>query len=39
MIGESLKAEGVTMEELIERGRTIRAELSEKEYGLTDRSA
>ncbi len=39
MIGESLKAKGVTLDELIERGRTIRAELIKEEYGLTDRSA
>jgi AbrB family looped-hinge helix DNA binding protein len=39
MIGESLKAKSVTLDELIERGRTIRAELIEREYGLTDRSA
>jgi AbrB family looped-hinge helix DNA binding protein len=39
MIGESLKASRVTLDELIERGRTIRAELIEKEYGLTERSA
>jgi AbrB family looped-hinge helix DNA binding protein len=39
MIGESLKAKRVTLDELIERGRTIRAELIEKEYGLTEQSA
>lgn len=39
MIGESLKAKGITLDELIERGRTIRAELIKEEYGLTDRAA
>ena len=39
MIGESLKAKGVTLDELIERGRTIRAELIREEYGLTERLA
>jgi antitoxin PrlF len=39
MIGESLKAKEVTLDELIERGRTIRVELIKEEYGLTDRSA
>jgi len=39
MIGESLKAKGVTLDELIERGRTIRAELIKEEYNLTDRPA
>jgi AbrB family looped-hinge helix DNA binding protein len=39
MIGESLKANRVTLDELLERGGSIRAELIEKEYGLTDRSA
>jgi len=39
MIGESLKAKGVTLDELIERGRTIRAGLIKEEYNLTDRPA
>lgn len=39
MIGESLKANRVTLDELLERGGSIRAELIEREYGLTDRSA
>jgi AbrB family looped-hinge helix DNA binding protein len=39
MVGESLKAKGVTLDELIERGRTIRAELIKEEYNLTDRPA
>lgn len=38
IIGESIKAKGVTLDELIERGRTIRARLIKEEYGLTDHS-
>jgi hypothetical protein len=33
-IGEILKREGLTLEELIESGREIRGRLLEKEYGL-----
>ncbi len=38
IIGESIKAKGITLDELIERGRTIRARLIKEEYGLTDHS-
>ncbi len=35
-IGQALKDKGLTLEELIERGRQIRGELIEEEYNLTD---
>ncbi|MCW5877131.1 MAG: AbrB/MazE/SpoVT family DNA-binding domain-containing protein [Anaerolineales bacterium] len=38
-IGERLDAEGVSLEQLIERGRKIREELVEEEYGLGDDGA
>jgi antitoxin PrlF len=36
LIGEALKTKGVGLDELIERGRNIRAELIEEEYGLAN---
>ena len=33
-LGESLKAKGITLEELMESGREIRGELLEEMYGL-----
>jgi AbrB family looped-hinge helix DNA binding protein len=33
-IGEELKAKGVTLEELMERGRQIRGEILKEEYGI-----
>ena len=38
-IGKELKGKGVTLEQLLERGREIRAELIEEEYDLTDTRA
>ena len=38
-IGKELKGKGVTLEQLLERGREIRAELIEEDYGLTDTHA
>ena len=38
-IGKQLKGKGVTREQLLERGREIRAELIEEEYDLTDTRA
>ena len=35
-IGKELKSQGVTLEQLLERGREIRGELIEEEYGITD---
>jgi len=35
-IGIVLKAKGISLEELIERGRDIRSEIVEEEYGITD---
>ncbi|MCL4490020.1 MAG: AbrB/MazE/SpoVT family DNA-binding domain-containing protein [Chloroflexi bacterium] len=35
-IGQALKAKGLTLDELIDRGREIRGELIEKEYRLAD---
>ncbi len=35
-IGEALKEKGLSIEELIERGREIRANLIEEEYDITD---
>ncbi len=37
-ISRSLKEKGVTLEQLIERGREIRGDLLKEEYGLTDTS-
>lgn len=34
-IGEALKEKGINLEELIERGREIRGEIIEEEYGIT----
>ncbi len=34
-LAASLKAEGVTMEDLMERGRKIREEIAREKYGLT----
>ncbi len=36
-IGEVLRAQGSSLEELMESGREIRRDLIEKEYGLSDR--
>jgi len=36
LIGEALKEKGLSLEQLMERGREIRGELIEEEYGLTD---
>lgn len=38
-IGRALKARGITLEQLIDRGREIRGPLIEKEYRLTDRKS
>ena len=38
-ICKELKGKGVTLEQLLERGREIRAELIEEEYDLTDTRA
>jgi AbrB family looped-hinge helix DNA binding protein len=35
-IGEALKAEGITLEELIERGRGIRGKILEEKHGLKE---
>lgn len=35
-IGAALKADGITLEELIERGREIRGKIVEEKYGLRD---
>jgi len=35
-IGRSLKEKGITLEQLIERGREIRGDLLKEEYGLMD---
>jgi AbrB family looped-hinge helix DNA binding protein len=35
-MGRALKAKGLTLEQLIDRGREIRGKLIEDEYGLTD---
>lgn len=35
LIGEALKAKGITLEELIDDGREIRSKLIEEEYGIT----
>ncbi len=35
-IGAALKADGITLEELIERGREIRGKIAEEKYGLQD---
>ena len=35
-IGEALEEKGVTLDELIERGREIRGEMVEEKYGLAD---
>ena len=37
-IGKALKAEGITLEKWIERGREIRGKLLEEMYGLKDES-
>ena len=37
-IGEALKATGLSLEEVIERGRTIRGDLITKQYGSTSTS-
>ena len=37
-IGEALRAEGITLEQWIERGREIRGKLLEEMYGLKDES-
>lgn len=36
-IGAALKADGITLEELIERGREIRGKIAEEKYGLRDK--
>jgi AbrB family looped-hinge helix DNA binding protein len=38
-IGKALKEKGITLEELIERGRELRGKLIEEEYGLSDESS
>lgn len=35
-IGEALKDKGISLEELIERGREIRGEIIEEKYGITN---
>jgi antitoxin PrlF len=35
-IGKALKEKGIDLDELIERGREIRGELIDKEYGISD---
>jgi len=35
-IGKALKEEGLTLQELIDRGRKIRGDLAEEEYGISD---
>jgi hypothetical protein len=35
-IGRALKERGISLEELIERGRAIRESIIEEEYGLSD---
>lgn len=35
-IGEALKKRGIDLEELVERGREIRGDIIEEEYGLSD---
>ena len=35
-IGRVLKAKGISLEELIKRGREMRSEIVEEEYGITD---
>jgi antitoxin PrlF len=35
-IGEALKEKGINLEELMERGREIRSQLLEEEYGIRD---
>src|SRR3989337_841537 len=35
-IGRALQAKGVTLDDLLERGREIRGELAKEKYGLTD---
>jgi AbrB family looped-hinge helix DNA binding protein len=37
-IGKALKAKGITLEELIERGREIRGRIAKDKYGLIDAS-
>ncbi len=37
-IGEALKAKGLSLDEVIERGRTIRGDLIQKQYGSTSTS-
>ena len=36
LIGEALKEKGLSLDEVLKRGREIRGELVEEEYGLTD---
>ncbi len=35
-IGRALQAKGVTLDDLLERGREIRGQLAKEKYGLTD---
>ena len=35
-IGKALQAQGISLDELIERGRELRGEIIEEEYGLSD---
>ena len=35
-IGEALKAQGLTLEDMLERGRAIRRRLLREQYGITD---
>ena len=38
-IGRALKEKGISLEELLERGRELRGEIIEEEYGLSDTQA
>jgi AbrB family looped-hinge helix DNA binding protein len=38
-IGEALKAKGLTLEQVLERGRVIRAEITQERYDLADDAA
>jgi len=38
-IGEALKEQGLSLEEMIERGRAIRGQLLLEQYGITDPDA
>ena len=38
-IGEALREQGLSLEEMIERGRAIRGQLLDEQYGISDPSA